>query len=197
MVHIQRRHLALIAAATLGVAVLEASPVAAHTGQGTGAVWSGLMHPLLGPDHIFAMVSVGVLAAVIRRPIAVPASFVVAMVLGGALGMAGMPLPGGELAIALSVVALGAALVAGGTTHVGLALALVGAAGFVHGHAHGVEAPYAAEPVAYVLGFVAATAALHAAGVGAGQLVSRRPAFRAALGSLVIGAGVAFAVGVV
>lgn len=197
MVHIQRRHLALIAVATFGVAILGASPVAAHTGQGTGAVWSGLMHPLLGPDHIFAMLSVGVLAAVIRRPVAVPASFVLAMVLGGALGMAGMPLPGGELAIALSVVALGAALVAGGTTHAALALALVGAAGFVHGHAHGVEAPYAAEPVAYVLGFVAATAALHAAGVGAGQLVSRRPAVRAALGSVVIGAGVAFAVGVV
>ncbi|MBS1837806.1 MAG: HupE/UreJ family protein [Actinobacteria bacterium] len=188
--------IAILAAAVVVAAVLDALPAAAHTGQGTGAVWSGLLHPLLGPDHVFAMVAVGVLAAVIHRPFAVPGAFVAAMVLGGALGMAGMPLPGGELAIALSVVALGAALVAGTLTRPELALALVAVAGFVHGHAHGTEAPYAAEPIAYVAGFVVATATLHAAGVGVGQVVSRRPAVRAALGSIVIGAGVAFAVGI-
>lgn len=188
--------IAILAVAVVVAAVANALPAAAHTGQGTGAVWSGLLHPLLGPDHVFAMVAVGVLAAVIRRPFAVPGAFVAAMVLGGALGMAGMPLPGGELAIALSVVALGAALVAGTMTRPELALALVAAAGFVHGHAHGTEAPYAAEPIAYVAGFVVATATLHAAGVGVGQVVSRRPAVRAALGSVVIGAGVAFAVGI-
>lgn len=187
--------LLMLASGVVSTAVCFAVPAAAHTGQGTGAIWSGLLHPLLGPDHVFAMVTVGVLAAVLRRPLAVPACFVVAMVVGGSLGMAGMPLPGGELAIAMSVVALGVALVAGSVTGSELALALVAVAGFVHGHAHGVEAPYAAEPVAYVLGFVAATAGLHAAGVGAGQVVMRRPAVRAALGSLVIGAGVAFAVG--
>ena len=91
----------------------------------------------------------------------------------------------------------GAALVAGSLTRPELALSLVAVAGFVHGHAHGVEAPTAAAPVAYVIGFVAATAGLHAAGVGMGQLVIRRPAVRAALGSVVIGAGVAFAAGIV
>lgn len=187
--------LLLIASGSVATAVCFAVPAAAHTGQGTGAVWSGLLHPFLGPDHVFAMVTVGVLAAVLRRPLAVPAGFLVAMLLGGALGLAGMPLPGGELAVAVSVVALGAALVAGGVTRTGAALALVAVAGFVHGHAHGVEAPYAAEPVAYVLGFLAATAGLHAAGVGAGRMVLKRPAVRAALGSVVIGAGVAFAVG--
>lgn len=190
-----RHQILVLVSATAVTAALGAVPVAAHTGQGTSAVWSGLLHPLLGPDHVFAMISVGILAAVIRRPVVVPVAFVASMVLGGALGMAGMPLPGGEIAIAVSVIALGAALVAGGATHPGLAVALVGLAGFVHGHAHGVEAPYAAEPVAYVLGFVGATVALHVVGVGTGQAVLRRPAVRAALGSVVIGAGVAFAVG--
>jgi len=191
------RQVVILAAAVAAVAVADAVPAAAHTGQGVAGVWSGLLHPLLGPDHVFAMITVGVLAAVIRRPLGVPSAFVAAMVVGGMLGMVGMPLPGGELAIALSVVALGAALVAGSLTRPELALMLVAVAGFVHGHAHGVEAPTAATPVAYVVGFVAATAGLHAAGVGMGQLVIRRPAVRAALGSVVIGAGVAFAAGIV
>lgn len=195
MPRIERRNLALVIASSTAIVLVQAVPAAAHTGHGIGATWSGLVHPLLGPDHMFAMVSVGVLAALIRRPLTVPITFLSAMVAGGTLGMAGMALPGGELAIAVSVVALGAALVAGGTTHPALALGLVVAAGFVHGHAHGSEAPQAAAPIAYIVGFIAATAVLHAAGVGAGQVVSRRPAARAALGSVVLGAGLAFAVG--
>ena len=54
----------------------------------------------------------------------------------------------------------GAALVAGSLTRPELALSLVAVAGFVHGHAHGVEAPTAAAPVAYVIGFVAALEAV-------------------------------------
>lgn len=197
MPRIYRRDVTLLIASMAAVLALDAAPVGAHTGHGVGAVWSGLLHPVLGPDHVVAMISVGILAAVIRRPLVVPTSFVSAMVVGGALGMAGMSLPAGELAIAISVVALGGALVAGATTHPTLAVTLVAAAGFVHGHAHGLEAPQAAAPVAYVVGFVAATAALHAAGVGAGQVVLRRPALRAATGSVVVGAGLAFALGIV
>jgi urease accessory protein len=44
---------------------------------------------------------------------------------------------------------------------------MVGLAAFFHGHAHGTEAP-AAHHVAYAIGFVIATAALHAVGIGLG-----------------------------
>lgn len=196
MQRIDRRHLIVVITSMAAVAIAGAAPVDAHTGHGVGAAWSGLFHPILGPDHVLAMVSVGVLAAIIRRPLVVPLCFISSMVLGGTLGMVGLDLPAGEVAIAVSVVALGAALVAGGTSYPMAALVLVAASGFVHGHAHGLEAPTAANPIAYVIGFVAATAALHAAGVGVGQLVSRRPAVRAAMGSLVIGAGLAFVIGI-
>lgn len=180
----------------VGMAVA-ATPAAAHTGDSAAGLWSGAAHPILGLDHVFAMVAVGIVAAVLARPVAVPAAFLGAMTVGGALGLAGMPLPAGETAIALSVVVLGAALVAGATMRAEAALALVGLAGFAHGHAHGLEAPAAAHPAVYVVGFLVATAALHAAGVGAGMGVRRHAALRTTVGALVMGAGVGLVTGVV
>jgi urease accessory protein len=43
---------------------------------------------------------------------------------------------------------------------------LVGFFAVFHGHAHGAEMPADASGIAYGLGFVVATAALHAAGIG-------------------------------
>lgn len=186
----------LIAAATLG-SIAASSPVFAHTGHSTNGLWAGLSHPLLGVDHIFAMVTVGVLAAVLGRAIAVPSAFLGAMVIGGAAGIAGMPLPGGEAAIAVSVVALGAALIAGTALHPGAALGLVALAGAVHGHAHGLEAPQAAHPVVYVIGFVVATAVLHIAGVAIGLGARRRNPVRASMGTAVLGVGLGLLVGVI
>jgi urease accessory protein len=54
------------------------------------------------------------------------------------------------------------------------AVALVAAFGLLHGHAHGAELPEAADPLAYGLGFVAATVALHGVGIALGT-VARVP----------------------
>ena len=179
------------------VVLLQASPAVAHTGRSTHGLFTGLTHPLLGVDHLVAMITVGVLAVIIRRPIAAPAAFLGAMVVGGTLGIAGMPLPFGETAIALSVVALGGALFAGQAMQPHVALAFASLAGFVHGHAHGVEAPAATHAAIYVLGFVAATSILHASGVVIGLGIDRRPGARAAFGAVVLGAGVGLVAGVI
>jgi urease accessory protein len=42
-----------------------------------------------------------------------------------------------------------------------------------HGHAHGAEMPVAASGASYALGFLSATAMLHAAGVGLGLGLAR------------------------
>jgi urease accessory protein len=78
-----------------------------------------------------------------------------------------------------------------------LALGLVAIAGLAHGHAHGVEAPSAAHPLAYVGGFVLATVLLHAFGVAVGFGIRQRPAVRATIGTLVATAGVGLIVGVI
>jgi urease accessory protein len=149
----------------------------AHTGGATAAAGftHGLVHPLGGIDHLVVMVAVGVFAAQLggRTLWAVPASFVALMAVGGALGVTGVGLPFVEVAIALSVVALVAAVVLRVRMPSVAAAALVGAFAIFHGHAHGTEMPETASGLSYGLGFVVATAALHAIGIGLVSAVRR------------------------
>ena len=51
---------------------------------------SGLFHPVLGLDHLLAMVSVGIVSYQIgnRAIWLVPSTFVIVMAIGGAIGLA-------------------------------------------------------------------------------------------------------------
>jgi urease accessory protein len=154
---------------------LVAGTASAHTGShGIAGFASGLTHPLLGLDHLLAMIAIGLWAAQQggRALWAVPAAFVGAMVLGGGLALSGLSLPLAETAIAASVLVLGLliatrrqwAMIAGMAIAAGFAL--------FHGYAHGLEMPQAASPTLYALGFVLATLALHGAGI-AGSFLGR------------------------
>jgi len=174
-----------------------AAPAWAHDETGlAGGFISGLKHPVLGFDHLLAMVAVGLWGAVLGRPLiaALPAIFPAFMVVGGLLGIAGAPMAPVEIGIALSVLLLGAAIAARFVAPVWLACLLVGVFGLFHGYAHGQELPVAADPTAYGLGFVLATGALHGAGIGLGLLDRRRGGRRAlrVLGALIALAGVYF-----
>ena len=50
---------------------------------------------------------------------------------------------------------------------------VVGFFAIFHGHAHGTEMPYLAEPLLYALGFVTGTAMIHIAGVMIGLSSSK------------------------
>jgi urease accessory protein len=148
----------------------------AHTGHGdTSGLMHGFSHPITGIDHVLAMVAVGVLAAQLggRALWLVPLGFVAVMAGAGALGMAGIPLPFSEVGIALSVIVLGLAVAFRLSMPELAAMALVGVFAVFHGHVHGAEMPAAASGVSYALGFIGATAMLHAVGVGIGLLVGR------------------------
>ncbi|MBP7001269.1 HupE/UreJ family protein [Amaricoccus sp.] len=171
----------------------------AHAGAGAhGAPFvSGLLHPLLGADHLLAMVAVGLLAGLAgaRAVWAWPASFVGAMILGGALGYRGVPLPLVEPAILASVVVLGVAVALALRPPLGVACAVIGLFGVAHGYAHGLEGP-ALGGMAYGAGFVGATAALHLAGVAVGLGAGARlPVVARALGAATAAAGLALAFG--
>lgn len=142
---------------------------------GADSGWAtGFTHPLRGPDHILAMVSVGIISARIggRAIWTVPLAFVVAMAVGGAIGsgLGGTQAttPWVEFGIALSVVALGAAIAIGSELDPLVAMAFVGLFGLCHGYGHGAEIPVGATLWPYLTGIVAATAGLHLAGVGIG-----------------------------
>lgn len=140
----------------------------AHTGHGdTAGFVHGFMHPMGGLDHVLAMVAVGVFATVLGGSALylVPLSFVGMMVVGFLLGAGGVDLPFVELGIALSSVVIGGAAALGRPMHVAGAMALVGSFAVFHGQAHGAEMPADASGLSYALGFIAATALLHAAGI--------------------------------
>jgi urease accessory protein len=166
----------------------------AHTGVGAhGApLAAGLTHPLLGADHLLAMVAVGVFAAMsggLAR-LAFPAAFVGGLLAGGALGLQGAVVPAVEPAIVASVIALGAAILAAARPPLVPALAALALFGLAHGQAHGLEAPALGGPL-YALGFLVATAALHGLGLAVGALA--RPGVVRALGAVTCLAGLALA----
>jgi urease accessory protein len=146
----------------------------AHTGVGgTSGFMHGYMHPLGGLDHQLAMILVGIFAYQLggRALWLVPLTFVGVMALGGFLGVAGVPIPFIETGIALSVIVLGAIVAFGARIPVAVAMGIVGLFAIFHGHAHGSEMPLDASGVAYGLGFMLATAILHAVGIGIGFLI--------------------------
>lgn len=159
--------------AVLGL-VLAPTAALAHVGVGsTSGFMHGFMHPLSGLDHQLAMILVGIFAYQLggRALWLVPLTFVSVMALGGFLGVMGIPIPFVEVGIALSVVVLGAIVAFGVKAPIAVAMAVVGLFAIFHGHAHGSEMPLDASGVEYGLGFMLATAILHAVGIGIGFLI--------------------------
>ncbi len=160
-----------------GIVVLVMIPeiAGAHGNTGGSGFLEGLHHPVFGFDHLLAMVTVGLLSAQIggRAIWTVPATFVSVMVVGGVLGMAGVRLPLVDYGIALSVLALGIAVVSARKLPVIVAMSFVGVFALFHGHAHGSEMPYFARPALYALGFSLATAGLHIFGAVSGYFTLR------------------------
>ena len=186
---------ALVALAV--IALTCTTPAFAHTGEGlAGGFAGGFLHPLLGPDHIAAMLAVGLWGAFLGLPAIwlLPVLFPLVMALGGVLGILGVPLPGIEIGIAVSAVVLGLMVALAAKPHIAVAAILVGAFAIFHGHAHGTELPDGANALGYALGFVIATGLLHLAGIGFGLLTQYpggRLAVRAAGGAIAV-AGLVF-----
>ncbi|MBA2479813.1 MAG: HupE/UreJ family protein [Planctomycetes bacterium] len=122
----------------LTLLVLTAPVAMAHPGHGT-SVAAGALHPLTGPDHLLAMLAVGLIAT--RTPNAawwqVPATFLVCLVAGLGIGLVGRPFAYLEPTIAATVLALGALIAAARPQPVWMACLLVGMCALPHGAAHG------------------------------------------------------------
>ncbi|WP_372422759.1 HupE/UreJ family protein [Salinarimonas chemoclinalis] len=183
--------------------VLAATPALAHHPLGgdvpgtlVDGLMSGLAHPILGVDHLAALVAVGLIAARGAGLLAAPGGWVLGMLAGVALHMAGVGLPFGEALVAGTVLALGLALVAPGALSRPAVLALVAAGGFMHGHAlaESIIGAEATPLVAYLAGLAIVQIAL-AAGIalvarGLGREPAQPAGLRAAgLALAVVGAG--------
>jgi urease accessory protein len=162
--------------------LVTAAPALAHEGSGTGGFVGGFAHPLLGPDHVVAMVAVGLWGAFLRAPAIwlLPIVFPLVMASGGAIAILGVPVPGVEIGIALSAIVLGAMIALAARPPIWVAAVVVGAFAVFHGHAHGAELPPGTDAVAFSVGFVVATGLLHLTGISFGVLV-RWPAGQVAV----------------
>ena len=145
-------------------AALTLVPTAAFAHPGIGEMHGfthGFAHPMGGLDHMLAMVTVGIFAWQLggRALWLVPAAFVAAMALGGALAMTGVPVPMVETGIAASVIVLGATVALGIKAPVAIAMGLVGL--------------FATAAGVYAAGFMLATALLHIGGIALGAAIGR------------------------
>ncbi|MGR3455677.1 HupE/UreJ family protein [Pseudooceanicola sp.] len=180
---------------------LIAAQASAHTGEGIDSGFaSGFWHPILGWDHVVAMVAVGIWGAFLGSPAIwiLPVVFPLVMAFGGALGILGVPLPMVETGIALSGVLLGLLVAFAVRAPLWVAAVIVGIFAIFHGHAHGTELPAEFSAYGYAVGFVVGTGLLHMAGIAVGFL-TRSPAGTIAVravGGVIALVGAAFLVGV-
>ena len=156
-------------------------PAYSHTFTGMVGFYDGLSHPVLGIDHFLAMVSVGVVSAQIggRAIWTIPATFVLMMIVGGIIGMLvevfffDLEEPVFivvEYGIVFSVILLGLAIAIEKKISTNIIMIFICFFGLCHGLAHGMEMPWAVNPILFALGFASGTATLHLFGVGIGSL---------------------------
>ncbi len=165
-----------VVASFLVMLLLPATPALAHPGHGAIIGFgAGFAHPLTGPDHVLAMLAVGLWAALAAPRLfwVAPLGFMAGMLGGGIAGMAGVAVPGVELMIAVSIVTFG--VLAAMVIRLPAAVAFVAAAAFgsFHGMAHGAEMPETAAGITFALGFLTSSALLHGTGVFAGLMTQR------------------------
>ena len=172
---------------------LIAGPALAHTGHGdANGFVHGLEHPIFGPDHLLAMLGVGLWSGFVlpQRFWGGAATFMGAMAAGAGLAWAGIGYPMVETVILASVVVFGLlVLVARRDQPQAVTLASLGTIAIfasAHGHAHASEA--AGVIWHYLAGFLISTAFLHLVGIGIARQVARLD--KARLVQSGIGAGI-------
>jgi urease accessory protein len=173
----------------------------AHVGSGIhGGFVSGFLHPILGWDHVAAMVAVGLWGAFLGNPAIwiLPVVFPLVMTLGGAMGILGVPMFAVETGIALSAVVLGIMVAFAVRPPIWVAAVVVGFFAVFHGYAHGTELPSSASPLAFSLGFVISTGMLHLAGIALGTLTHWKNGLRLVRsgGVVITAVGLGFLAGV-
>jgi urease accessory protein len=146
----------------------------AHPGHEHATLQSGLAHPLMGLDHVLAMVAVGLWAFQLggRAIWALPLTFVGVMGLGGVLGAGSAEVSWAEHGILASIAVLGLAIAAAKKIPTSVGMLVVSAFALCHGMAHGHEMGNGSF-AAFATGFMTSTAMLHVAGIVLGYSIHR------------------------
>lgn len=98
---------------------------------------SGIGHPVLGFDHLFFVIIVGIAALYTGRRLLAPGAYIGAMLVGCLMMSLGIGLPAKEIVIGLSLLVLGYLVLSGRALGFGPAIALFAGFGLFHGSAFG------------------------------------------------------------
>ncbi|WP_374492849.1 HupE/UreJ family protein [Brachymonas sp.] len=149
-----------------------------HLVDGSTALLAGFLHPLTGADHLLAMGALGLWCGLmLRRQWLPPLAFAGSMAAGLALTQTALRLPAVEPMVAASLLVFGLLLVARRGMSLAWAMGLAAVFAVFHGYAHGEVFPSvlpAGVFSGYMMGMVAASLLLHAAGVASGLWLRRR-----------------------
>ena len=184
--------------------LLAADPAMAHHAMGgttPTTFWHGLLsglgHPVIGLDHLAAVVAVGCLAATQPKGALLAAGYVIATVTGAAAHIGEATVPNAEVFVGLSVVALGLIMFRKAPLRRDLAFALFAAAGLINGYALG-ESIAGAErtPIlAYFIGLAVIQIAIALAVMFGVRLLTERAPLQLlamrVIGAFAVGAGAA------
>jgi urease accessory protein len=180
-----------------------AAPALAHHVMGgqtpvtfADGLLSGLGHPIIGLDHLAAVIAVGCLAATQSRGQWLGLGYVLAMMVGAAAHIGEATVQGSEIFVAVSVIALGLLLLRSRPLRMDVAIALFGFSGLVHGYALGesIAGAERAPLLAYFIGLALIQSAIVLAALfGARTLAAHRPAVSVTrvLGACIAGVGLA------
>lgn len=159
------------------LSTLATLPAYAHTGVGAvHGLLDGVVHPLMGIDHLLVMLAVGLWAAMRggKSLWLLPLAFVSAMGVGAGLSILGITINAAETWVAASVVAAGVLVWRNTKMSSVLAVALVSVFALAHGYVHALELTDSADALAYSAGFLLTTAVLHGLGLAIGLLAAAR-----------------------
>ncbi|MGM8884883.1 HupE/UreJ family protein [Psychrobacter sp. 1U2] len=158
---------------TLGL-MLTATLAFSHPGHGeqvSNGFLSGLLHPLMGLDHLLAMGAIGFWS--IRQNTTMkrgtPLFVIAGMIVGAGLAWAGVSLAGVETGIAMSVLLVGVLIATLAKLPTAVGGSLVALFMIAHGYAHGTEMAQGSSMLLYMSGFVIATLIITFVGRGLGQ----------------------------
>ncbi|MEM7466888.1 MAG: HupE/UreJ family protein [Pseudomonadota bacterium] len=141
---------------TFAIAFAVVTPASAHHPLGgmpmetfTHGVLSGFGHPILGFDHLFFIIAVGITAALYSRRLSAPLAYIGAMLIGCLVTALWSSTLVNEFLVACSLLILGSMLLSGKQFSTQIVVASFGLFGLFHGAAFGET--LAAQEAAYGL----------------------------------------------
>ena len=141
--------------------------IPSHSQLHGGGFEAGFYHPVLGFDHLLAMIAVGMISTLYAKKevFIIPSVFVVFMSIGSIFAIKNINFLDNEFSISLSLIVLGFVILLKNKLPIIMTISFVGFFGFFHGHAHGTEMPGMTSLNNYILGFILSTSLLHILGI--------------------------------